>query len=86
MIRALESAWDPAGRVIAAQGWTDLVVTPDRPIRAADALLTGFHEPRASHLSMLEAFAGRRHIELAYRAALDAGYLWHEFGDLHLIR
>ena len=59
---------------------------PDRPIRAADALLTGFHEPRASHLSMLEAFAGRRHIELAYRAALDAGYLWHEFGDLHLIR
>ena len=86
VIRALESAWDPAGRVIAAQGWTDLVVTPDRPIRAADALLTGFHEPRASHLSMLEAFAGRRHIELAYRAALDAGYLWHEFGDLHLIR
>jgi S-adenosylmethionine:tRNA ribosyltransferase-isomerase len=50
-----------------------------------DGLLTGFHEPRASHLAMLEAIAGRRHLEVAYRAALAGGYLWHEFGDLHLI-
>jgi S-adenosylmethionine:tRNA ribosyltransferase-isomerase len=50
-----------------------------------DALLTGFHEPRASHLAMLEAIAGRPHLAIAYRAALDGRYLWHEFGDLHLI-
>ena len=86
VIRALESAWAPSGGVIASEGWTDLVVTPDRPVRTADMLLTGFHEPRASHLALLEAFAGRPHLERAYRAALGAGYLWHEFGDLHLIR
>jgi S-adenosylmethionine:tRNA ribosyltransferase-isomerase len=50
-----------------------------------DGLLTGFHEPRASHLAMLEALAGRPHLEHTYRAALAHGYLWHEFGDLHLI-
>jgi S-adenosylmethionine:tRNA ribosyltransferase-isomerase len=86
VVRALESAWAPPGQVIASNGWTDLVVSPDRSIRTADMLLTGFHEPRASHLALLEAFAGRPHLERAYRAALQANYLWHEFGDLHLIR
>ncbi len=85
VVRALESALAPSGEVIASAGWTDLVVTPARGMRTVDALLTGFHEPRASHLAMLEAFAGRAHLEAAYRAALDGGYLWHEFGDLHLI-
>jgi len=86
VVRALESAADAAGRVIASEGWTDLILAPGRGVRAVDALLTGFHEPRASHLAMLEALAGRPHIEQAYRAALDGEYLWHEFGDLHLIR
>jgi len=85
VVRALESAADEHGRVIASQGWTDLVITPARGIRVIDGLLTGFHEPKASHLAMLEALAGRDHLERAYRAALEAGYLWHEFGDLHLI-
>jgi len=85
VVRALESAVDANGRVIASQGWTDLVITPARGVQTVNGLLTGFHEPRASHLAILEAFAGREHLERAYRAALDAGYLWHEFGDLHLI-
>ena len=54
-------------------------------MRVVDGLLTGFHEPKASHLAMLEAIAGRRHLETAYRAALDGRYLWHRVGDLHLI-
>ena len=85
VVRALETAASPKGTVSAADGWTDLVVTPTRGVRVVDALVTGFHEPRASHLALLEAFAGRRHLSLAYKAALDNGYLWHEFGDLHLI-
>lgn len=84
-VRALETAAAPDGTVQPAAGWTDLVVTPERGVRAVDGLLTGFHEPRASHLAMLEAIAGRRHLELAYEAALAEGYLWHEFGDLHLM-
>ena len=85
VVRALESAADASGRPIASRGWTDLVVTPERNLRIVDGLLTGFHEPKATHLAMLAAIAGRAHLERAYHAALEAGYLWHEFGDLHLI-
>jgi len=85
VVRALESSVDRNGEVIASRGWTDVVITPERGVKVVDGLLTGFHEPRASHLKMLEAIAGREHIENAYREALQHGYLWHEFGDLHLI-
>ena len=83
--RALETVAAPDGTLRAGQGWTDLVITPDRGVRAIDGLITGFHEPRASHLAMLEAVAGRDHLAIAYQAALRGRYLWHEFGDLHLI-
>jgi S-adenosylmethionine:tRNA ribosyltransferase-isomerase len=85
VVRALESAADETARVLAARGWTDVVITPQRGVRVINGLLTGLHEPRSTHLALLEAMAGRDHIEQAYRAALDGGYLWHEFGDLHLI-
>jgi S-adenosylmethionine:tRNA ribosyltransferase-isomerase len=84
-VRAIETVARPDGCVTAGEGWTDLVITPERGLRVVDALLTGFHEPRASHLAMLEALAGQAHVEIAYRAALRARYLWHEFGDLHFI-
>ncbi|HET9077252.1 MAG TPA: S-adenosylmethionine:tRNA ribosyltransferase-isomerase [Acidimicrobiales bacterium] len=85
-VRALETAFDPvAGRVGAFDGWTDLVVTPDRGVAVVDGLLTGWHEPEASHLLMLEAIAGRSLLETSYAASLAGGYLWHEFGDVHLI-
>jgi S-adenosylmethionine:tRNA ribosyltransferase-isomerase len=85
VVRALESAANTKGELMASQGWTELVITPERGIRFVDGLLTGFHEPKASHLAMLEALAGRGHLRKTYAAALKAGYLWHEFGDLHLI-
>jgi S-adenosylmethionine:tRNA ribosyltransferase-isomerase len=84
-VRALESATTPDGRVHPASGWTELVVTPERGVRVVDGLLTGLHEPRASHLLMLEAIAGRPLLEACYAEALRLGYLWHEFGDLNLI-
>src|SRR5437868_3549856 len=86
VVRALESAYQEGdGEVVASHAWTELVITLERGVRVVDSLLTGFHEPKASHLAMLEAIAGRCHLEKAYRAALDGRYLWHEFGDLHLI-
>jgi S-adenosylmethionine:tRNA ribosyltransferase-isomerase len=85
VVRALETVATPEGRVTHGQGWTELVISPVRPMRVVDGLLTGFHEPRASHLHMLEALAGRPHLQVAYGAALEQGYLWHEFGDMHLI-
>ena len=85
VVRALETVADERGRVHPGEGWTNLVITPERGIRAVDALLTGWHEPEASHLLMLEAFAGRELLEHSYAEAVASGYRWHEFGDLHLL-
>ncbi|MGH9189745.1 MAG: S-adenosylmethionine:tRNA ribosyltransferase-isomerase [Acidimicrobiales bacterium] len=85
VVRALETVADARGRAHPGQGWTDRVVTPLAPPRVVDALLTGWHEPEASHMKMLEALAGPDLLTEAYSEARRAGYLWHEFGDLHLL-
>jgi S-adenosylmethionine:tRNA ribosyltransferase-isomerase len=77
VVRALESA--------GSEGWTDLVIEPTTAIKKVDGLLSGFHDHDSSHLSMLEAIAGRELLERSYEEATAAGYLRHEFGDLHLI-
>jgi S-adenosylmethionine:tRNA ribosyltransferase-isomerase len=84
-VRALESAVDSGGRVRAAEGSTELVVTPERGVRVVDGLLTGLHEPQASHLMMLEAVVGRDLLERCYAEALRHRYLWHEMGDVNLL-
>jgi S-adenosylmethionine:tRNA ribosyltransferase-isomerase len=85
VVRALESAADEDGTVRPAEGWTRLVIGPDRPSKVVDGIITGWHEPDASHLLMLEAIAGRRLVERSYAAALADGYRWHEFGDSHFL-
>ena len=85
VVRALETVVDARGKVHAGHGWTETVISPDRPVRAVDGMLTGWHEPEASHLAMLEAVGGRALVERSYEAALAEGYLWHEFGDVHLV-
>jgi S-adenosylmethionine:tRNA ribosyltransferase-isomerase len=85
VVRALESAATADGCACARSGWTGLVITPECGVRVVDGIITGWHEPEASHLQMLEAVAGSELLARSYAAALDAGYLWHEFGDSHLI-
>ncbi len=85
VVRALETVVDDRGVVHPGTGWTELVVTPERGVRAVDGLLTGWHEPEATHLLMLEAIAGRPTLDRAYDEARRGGYLWHEFGDSHLL-
>ena len=85
VVRALESVAAENGRVSPDAGWTDLVIGPERGVRAVDGIVTGFHDRDSSHLRMLEAIAGPELLERAYRAATAAGYLRHEFGDLLLI-
>ncbi|MET7426264.1 S-adenosylmethionine:tRNA ribosyltransferase-isomerase [Dactylosporangium sp. NPDC005555] len=84
-VRALETVAGPDGRVVAGEGWTDLIVTPDRGVRAVDGLLTGLHEPKASHLDLLAAVADRDLLARCYAEAVRDGYLWHEFGDVNLL-
>ena len=85
VVRALETVSRADGSVTGGAGWTGVVIDPDRGVHAVDGLITGWHEPQASHLSMLAALAGESFLERCYQAALDGGYLWHEFGDSHLI-
>ncbi len=85
VVRALETVTGPDGITTAGQGWTSVIVTPQSGIRSVDGLLTGLHEPESTHLAMLEALAPRERLQDAYAEALAQRYLWHEFGDVHLI-
>ncbi len=82
--RAIESAVR-GGRVVATSGWTSRVVTPGEPPQVVDGLVTGWHDPMASHLLLVEAVAGRALTQAAYDSAVAEGYLWHEFGDAALL-
>jgi S-adenosylmethionine:tRNA ribosyltransferase-isomerase len=84
-VRAIETVTDQRGTTRPGEGWTHTVITPARGLFGVDGLITGFHEPRASHLLILEALAGRRHLARSYHLAMEFGYQWHEFGDAHLI-
>jgi S-adenosylmethionine:tRNA ribosyltransferase-isomerase len=83
--RALESSVDGQGRSVPGHGWTERVVTPDEPPRVVDGLITGWHDPMASHLLLVEAVAGPELTQAAYDEAGLRGYLWHEFGDSALL-
>ncbi|HEX2024436.1 MAG TPA: S-adenosylmethionine:tRNA ribosyltransferase-isomerase [Acidimicrobiales bacterium] len=85
VVRALETVADASGRARPGEGWTELVIGAERGVRLVDGLLTGWHEPEASHLRLLEAVAGRDLLDRCYHEALARGYLWHEFGDLCLL-
>ena len=83
--RAIESASGPDGVIAEHSGWTDLVISPERPVRVVDGLITGWHNPDASHLLLVESLAGVDLTQRAYDAAVAERYLWHEFGDSALL-
>jgi S-adenosylmethionine:tRNA ribosyltransferase-isomerase len=82
---ALETTALETTALAAPAGWTSHVISPDTGLRVVDGLLTGLHEPRSSHLRMLAAFHGEDLLRDCYEAALARAYLWHEFGDVHLL-
>jgi S-adenosylmethionine:tRNA ribosyltransferase-isomerase len=85
VVRALETTADSRGVSHPGRSWTDLMIGPEHDMLLVDGLITGWHEPSSTHMAMLEAVAGRRMLVKSYESALDTGYLWHEFGDSHLI-
>jgi S-adenosylmethionine:tRNA ribosyltransferase-isomerase len=84
-VRAIETATNDNGIIQPFRGNTELFIDESYEMKITDGLLTGFHEPRASHLNMLQAIGGFEHLENAYMEAISAGYYWHQFGDLHLM-
>jgi S-adenosylmethionine:tRNA ribosyltransferase-isomerase len=84
VVRAIETAWD-GGRLRPMAGFTRVYLHPGRPVHVLDGLITGFHDSATSHLALLHAFAGTDLVRAAYAEAVHEQYLWHEFGDSHLI-
>lgn len=84
VVRGLEAA-AKGGRIEPQHGYTRLRITAEHRLQIVDGLLTGLHEPMASHLDLLTAFLPPERIKAAYEEAVRLGYLWHEFGDLNLI-
>jgi len=85
VVKALETATGADGLVHAGHRYTKLHITDTHHLSSVDGLLTGLHEPEASHLDILAAFATPAMVQAAYQEAVSKGYLWHEFGDLNLI-
>ncbi|MGH2510624.1 MAG: S-adenosylmethionine:tRNA ribosyltransferase-isomerase, partial [Ktedonobacteraceae bacterium] len=85
VVRALESGAARDGTVFPCHGYTRLHITREYNLKLVDGLLTGLHEPQASHLDLLQAFLPEKSLYRAYQEAVKLGYLWHEFGDLNLI-
>jgi len=85
VVRALETAADEEGEVGPMKSWTRLHINAGHRLRIVDALLTGLHEPHASHLDLLSVFIEPSRLQAAYLEAVQQGYLWHEFGDMNLI-
>jgi S-adenosylmethionine:tRNA ribosyltransferase-isomerase len=85
VVRALETSVDPVGKVIAQHAFTNLHIDESFHLQVIDGLLTGFHEPEASHLDLLSGFISPEKLQNAYNEAVEQQYLWHEFGDVNLI-
>jgi S-adenosylmethionine:tRNA ribosyltransferase-isomerase len=86
VVRALESATDPAGQLHAGQASTRLFIRPGFAFRQVDALLTNFHLPRSTLLMLVAAFAGREPVLRAYAEAVTKGYRFFSYGDAMLIQ
>jgi S-adenosylmethionine:tRNA ribosyltransferase-isomerase len=84
VVRALESAAEQ-GVVRPAKGFTRLILEPRRGVHVVDGLITGLHDPNTSHLAMLLAIGGEARVWSGYAQAVRERYLWHEFGDAHLL-
>lgn len=85
VVRALESAAQSDHGCLAQSGISNLYITEETSLQVVDGLMTGFHEPEASHLDLLSAFVKPSILKLMYKEAIQERYLWHEFGDIHLI-
>jgi S-adenosylmethionine:tRNA ribosyltransferase-isomerase len=85
VVRALESAANADGTVRAGEGRASGRITRGAPLRVADAILTGVHQPGESHYELLRAFADDSVLDSVRAAVEERHYRAHEFGDSLLI-
>lgn len=78
--RALETA-SLGGELAPYRGETDLFIRPGFRFRAVDALLTNFHLPESTLLTLVCAFGGYPETMAAYAHAVKEEYRFFSYGD-----
>ncbi|MGA1191983.1 MAG: tRNA preQ1(34) S-adenosylmethionine ribosyltransferase-isomerase QueA [Bdellovibrionota bacterium] len=81
VVRLLETAFPASGAVEIGDFNTELFIQPGYEFSFVDAVITNFHQPRSSHLLLVESFLGRSLLGKAYEAALDNDYRFLSYGD-----
>lgn len=81
VVRTLEAAAGPDGRVRSGPGSTDLFIRPPYDFRVIDALITNFHLPRSTLLMLVAALGGYERVMEAYREAIAEEYRFYSYGD-----
>lgn len=84
--RTLETiARDYNGKLVAANGWTDIFIYPPYKFRMVDGLITNFHLPKSTLVMLVSALADRDFVLEAYDEAVREKYRFFSFGDAMLI-
>lgn len=84
-LRLIESATDENGTVQPFEGDTAIFITPGRPIRGIDGLMTNFHLPRSTLFMLVSALMGTDRMQAAYAHAIQAEYRFYSYGDASLL-
>ena len=66
-------------------GNTSIFIHPPYQFRNVDVLLTNFHLPGSSLISLVGSFAGLDLIMSAYRKAIESKFMFYSYGDAMLI-
>ncbi|MFN5744541.1 MAG: tRNA preQ1(34) S-adenosylmethionine ribosyltransferase-isomerase QueA [Methylococcaceae bacterium] len=86
VVRALETA-SVSGEIRPYYGETRLFIRPGFEFHTVDALITNFHLPESTLLTLVCAFAGYYRVMDAYRHAVAQAYRFFSYGDaMFLIR
>lgn len=81
VVRALESMMRMKADASRRELSTELFITPGFDFKIVDALVTNFHQPRTTHLLLVEAIMGRELLEESYKYALDNSFKFLSYGD-----
>jgi len=84
-VRALETVVVSGFQVSPKRGWTDKFIYPPYDFKMTDGIITNFHEPKSTLLMLVSAFADRKLIFKAYRAAKRERYMFLSYGDAMMI-
>ncbi len=81
VVRALESMVRNEVGEDGAWSSTTLFIRPGFEFKTVDRLVTNFHQPRSTHLLLVEAFIGGVAIDRIYSHALRGDYRFFSYGD-----